>query len=128
MVGTSIVAIVFLQISNALRAGRMIRSDSLLYVIGRKRPKIAHGMEAAFAVLGVGFFCAIVYAATPLVVESIKAQTFIGVQGFFTMPIWPVRTIIVTGCLLMAAQYVRLSIDKIGLARAGAPWHGDVPE
>lgn len=126
MVGTSIVAIVFLQIPHALARGRMIRSDSLLHVLGKRSPAIAHALEAIFGVLGIVLFGAIVYAALPLVAQAIQARTFIGVQGFFTMPIWPVRVVIVVGCMLMALQYLRLCVDKARLAKRGAAWQGDV--
>lgn len=127
MVGASIVAIVFLQIAHALRSGRMIRSDSLLGVLARRNPKAAHAAEAVFALLGAALFGTIIYAAVPLVLEAIKAGTFIGASGFFTMPIWPVKAVVVIGCVLMTLQYLRLAWDKLRAARSGAAWTGDTP-
>ncbi len=127
MVGASIVAIVFLQIGNALRAGRMIRSDSLLHWIGRRGPRAAHAVEALFALAGAALFAAISYAAIPLVREAISAGTFIGVSGYFTMPIWPVKLVVVIGCILAILQYLRLALEKLAAARQGEPWQGDVP-
>ncbi len=127
MVGASIVAIVFLQIAHALRSGRMIRSDSLLGVLARRKPGAAHAVEALFALLGAVLFATIVYAAVPLVLEAIKAGTFIGASGFFTMPIWPVKTVVVVGCVLMTLQYLRLAWDKWRMALAGVPWTSDAP-
>jgi TRAP-type mannitol/chloroaromatic compound transport system permease small subunit len=128
MVGVSIVAIVFLQIANALRAGRMIRSDSLLYALARKHPTSAHFVEAICALLGAVLFAATINAAGPLVIEAYKADTFIGATGFFTMPIWPVKAVVVLGCVLMVLQYLRLAWDKFALAAQHAPWSGDTPE
>jgi TRAP-type mannitol/chloroaromatic compound transport system permease small subunit len=127
MVGASIVAIVFLQLGNALRAGRMIRSDSLLHWIGRRGPRAAHAVEALFALAGATLFAAISYAAIPLVREAISAGTFIGVSGYFTMPIWPVKLVVVIGCILAILQYLRLAWEKLAAARQGEPWQGDVP-
>lgn len=127
MVGASIVAIVFLQIAHALRSGRMIRSDSLLGVLARRNAVLAHASEALFALLGAVLFATIVYAAIPLVLEAIKAGTFIGASGFFTMPIWPVKAVVVIGCVLMTLQYLRLAWDKLRAARSGAAWSGDTP-
>jgi TRAP-type mannitol/chloroaromatic compound transport system permease small subunit len=126
MVGASIVAIVFLQIANALRAGRMIRSDSMLHWLGRRQPRTAHLIEALFAVTGASFFAAILYAAIPLVREAVNAGTFIGVSGYFTMPIWPVKSVVVIGCLLAILQYLRLAWEKFAAANANEAWHGDV--
>lgn len=126
MVGASIVAIVFLQIAHALRSGRMIRSDSLLAILARRNPRMAHMSEALFALLGAVLFATIVYAAVPLVLEAVKAGTFIGASGFFTMPIWPVKVVVVIGCVLMTLQYLRLALDKWRMACGGSAWTGDV--
>jgi TRAP-type mannitol/chloroaromatic compound transport system permease small subunit len=126
MVGASIVAIVFLQIANALRAGRMIRSDSMLHWLGRRHPRTAHLIEALFALAGAVLFAAILYAAVPLVREAINAGTFIGVSGYFTMPIWPVKSVVIVGCVLAILQYLRLAWEKVGAAKADLTWHGDV--
>ncbi len=126
MVGASIIAIVFLQLAHALRAGRMIRSDSFLVFLGRRRPALAHALEGIFALAGTVLFAATAYAAYPLVIESIRAETFIGVSGYFTMPIWPVKLVVVVGCVLVLLVYLQLAWEKMLLAARGAPWVGDV--
>ena len=126
MVGASIVAIVFLQIANALRASRMIRSDSMLHWLGQRNPRAAHLIEALFALAGAVLFGAIIYAAIPLVQAAIQAETFIGISGYFTMPIWPVKLVVVIGCALMILQYLRLAWEKIAAALSRDAWQGDV--
>ncbi|MSQ20287.1 MAG: TRAP transporter small permease subunit, partial [Betaproteobacteria bacterium] len=125
MVGASIIAIVFLQLAHSLRSGRMIRSDSFLVFLGRRRPAYAHALESVFALAGSVLFAATAYAAYPLVIEAIKAETFIGVSGYFTMPIWPVKLVVVVGCVLVLLVYLRLAYDKASQAMACAPWVGD---
>lgn len=127
MVGASIIAIVFLQLAHALRSGRMIRSDSFLVFLGRRRPAYAHALESVFALAGCVLFAATAYAAYPLVIEAVKAETFIGVSGYFTMPIWPVKLVVVVGCVLVLLVYLRLAFDKARQAAMGAPWVGDAP-
>ena len=59
VVELSIVGIVFLQISDAVRAGRLTRSDGLYKRILERRPKLGHFLGAVFDLSGVFFFVAI---------------------------------------------------------------------
>lgn len=125
MVGTAIVAIVFLQVPHALAAGRMIRSDALLQWVARRGPGAAFAIEGVFALVGAVFFGLIIVAAVPLVNEAWKAGTFLGVSGYFTMPVWPVKVVLVAGCVLAAIQYLVLAFERFARVRSGEPWRVD---
>ena len=49
----SIVAVVFLQLADALRAGRLTRSDVLIGKLLNTRPVLGHWMQAVFHFAGV---------------------------------------------------------------------------
>ncbi|MEK9795732.1 MAG: TRAP transporter small permease subunit, partial [Alphaproteobacteria bacterium] len=53
LVEMSIVAIVFMQIGDATRRGRLTRSDGFYGMIQRRQPRMGHAMGAIFDLLGV---------------------------------------------------------------------------
>lgn len=101
LVSLSIVAIVFLQVPQALRAGRFTRSDALIGRILEHYPRVGRGMEIVFDVLAIALLSALVYAAWPLFLKDWERNNFIGAVGDFTAPVWPVKLIIVVGTALL---------------------------
>ncbi len=109
VVELSIVGIVFLQISDAVRAGRLTRSDGLYRRILERRPKLGHFLGAAFDLLGAFFFIAILLGAIPRLIEAYERGYFAGNEGLFVVPVWPIRFILVAGCVVVALQFVALA-------------------
>ena len=105
LVTLSIVAIVFLQVPQALRAGRFTRSDAVLNTIRAKRPNLARGMEVVFDALAIGLLLALIYAVWPLFVRDWQRGTFMGAVGDFTVPLWPVKLVICIGTAMLIAQF-----------------------
>ena len=109
IVELSIVGIVFLQISDAVRAGRLTRSDGLFQQIVKRRPVLGHAMGAIFDLAGVMFFTFILFGAVPRLVEAYERGYFVGNEGLFVAPVWPVRLILVIGCVVVAMQFALLA-------------------
>ncbi len=109
IVELSIVGIVFLQISDAVRSGRLTRSDGLFSRLLLHRPKLGHLMGMAFDLLGAGFFVAILLGAVPRLIEAYERGYFAGNVGLFVMPVWPMRLILVIGCVVVAMQFLVLA-------------------
>ncbi len=105
MVSLSIVAIVFLQVPQALRSGRFTRSDALLNQVWKTRPSIARIMELVFDAISILVLLALLYAVWPLFVKDWQRDTFIGAVGDFTAPVWPVKFVMVIGTILLIAQF-----------------------
>lgn len=105
MVSLSIVAIVFLQVPQALRAGRFTRSDALLGKISAARPRLGKALEIVFDTVAIALLAVLAYASWPLFVRAWQRDTFVGAVGDFTAPIWPVKAIIVIGTILLIAQF-----------------------
>jgi TRAP-type C4-dicarboxylate transport system permease small subunit len=57
MVALSIVGIVFLQLSDAVRAGRLTRSDGFLSRVVASRPKLGLVLNTFYDLCGMAFFC-----------------------------------------------------------------------
>lgn len=108
MVALSIVAIVFLQLASTLRHGRMSRAELFIDDFKLKHPRAGNLIQAVFD-LGGAAVCAILLLATwPILERSWTANEFIGIQGVFTAPIWPVKLVIILGAGLTLIQYLLL--------------------
>ncbi len=109
IVELSIVGIVFLQISDAVRAGRLIRSDGVYRQILNRRPKLGYSLGVTFDIAGAIFFVTILIGAIPRLIEAYERGYFAGNVGLFTVPVWPIRLILVVGCVVVAIQFLVLA-------------------
>lgn len=117
IVGLSIVAIVFIQMGHTLRVGRFTRSDSLLSRLAAKRPGAAHGLLAFHDLAGIAVMAIILFSSWPQFLEAVELQEYVGAEGYFTAPVWPVKLIIVLGSVLCIVQYfIMLCSDLRSLA------------
>ncbi len=114
MIELSLVGIVFLQLGDATRRGRLTRSDGFFKFMLRRRPAIGRMMGAAFDLLGAFFMGLILWGSTPLLIEAWEGDFYVGNPGVFTAPVWPVKLVIVIGCsltlllfLVFARRYLR---------------------
>lgn len=106
MIELLIVAIVFLQLGDATRSGRLTRSDGLFNFVLTRRPRIGRAMGAAFDLLGALFMGLIVYGTWPIFIEAYEKNLYTGNIGVFTAPTWPVKAIIVVGSVMVLAQFL----------------------
>ncbi len=108
LVEMSIVAIVFLQLADAVRAGRLTRSDGLYSRLQNNHPRLAHGLGALFDIAGALFFVAIIMGAIPRLVDAWQRGYFAGNKGIFVVPVWPVRLILVIGAMTVVVVFLGL--------------------
>ena len=109
IVSLSIVAIVFLQVTQSVRAGRLIRSDEL---VNLAPPRLRSALFALYDLAALALIAVLLRASWPLFVKAWERDTFVGAVGDFTAPVWPVKLIILIGCAALTAQFA------LGLARA----------
>lgn len=105
LVSLSIVAIVFLQAPQALKSGRMTRSDALLNWVGSRRPGIKRSLETLYDLLGMAVVAVIVSATWPIFTRAWERNEFVGAVGDFTAPTWPVKAMIILGGGLLTLQF-----------------------
>jgi TRAP-type C4-dicarboxylate transport system permease small subunit len=118
LVATSIVMIVFLQLPATLRHGRMSRADLFIDPFVARRPRAGKRLRALFSAAGI-FACGVIaYASWPPFTRAWTDDEFLGVEGMFTFPIWPMRGIVILGAALAALQYVLLVIQDVQESRA----------
>ena len=108
LVELSIVAIVFLQLGDAVRNGRLTRSDGLYQRIQKKSPRLGHILGAFFDLAGAAFFITIIAGGLPRFIEAWERGYFAGNKGIFTVPVWPVRLILVIGSATVVIVFLGL--------------------
>jgi TRAP-type mannitol/chloroaromatic compound transport system permease small subunit len=119
LVELSIVGIVFLQISDAIRLGRLTRSDGLYSRLASRHPAVAHVVGAVFELAGCLFFLCILAGGIPRLVEAYERGYFAGNEGLFVVPVWPIRAILVVGCLAASVQFLVLAWRHVSSLRRG---------
>lgn len=105
LVTLSIVAIVFLQIPAALRAGRMTQSEALSGYLARRAPRLGCALLTAFDLIAIAVTWVIVWTTWPMFTRSWKRAEFIGAVGDFTAPVWPVKLILIIGGVVLILQF-----------------------
>lgn len=123
LVAISIVAIVFLQLASALRHGRMSRADLFIDGFVQRHPHAGHLVCAAFNLAGATMLAVVCYATWPTFVLAWTEGEFIGVEGVFTAPIWPVKLIVLVGSAMTAGQYLLLAAHE--MRKAVAAWRNE---
>lgn len=113
LVATSIVIIVFLQLPATLRHGRMSRADLFIDPFIVRRPRAGKRLRALFSLAGVFACMVIAYASWKPLVRAWVDSEYLGVEGVFTFPIWPMRVIVVSGAVLAAVQYLLLVVQDL---------------
>ena len=102
----SLVGIIFLQLGDATRKGRLTRSDGFFGIVQRRKPFIGRCMGTGFDLLGAVFMGLVVYGSVPLLIESIAEDFYVGVQGLVTIPVWPVKLVVVVGAAVTLLQFL----------------------
>lgn len=103
----SIVAIVFLQMSDALRVGRFTRSDVMIGRLLQTRPTIGHVLQLFYNALGVILMAIIFGYTVPFLEKAWLSQSYAGNEGDFTVPEWPVKAVILIGSSCCCIQFIR---------------------
>ena len=106
LVELSIVAIVFLQLGDAVRAGRLTRSDGFYSRLQQKHSQVGHVLGALFDLTGAAFFVTIILGGIPRFVDAWQRGFFSGIRGIFVIPVWPVRLILVIGALTVVLVFL----------------------
>lgn len=117
LVAISIVAVVFLQLASTLRHGRVSRADLFIDGFVRRRPCAGHLLCAVFNLAGATMLTVVLYATLPTFILAWTEGEFIGVEGVFTAPIWPIKLIVLVGSAMTAVQYLLLAAHDLSMAR-----------
>ncbi|CAB1079086.1 hypothetical protein D1AOALGA4SA_6803 [Olavius algarvensis Delta 1 endosymbiont] len=120
IVAMSIVACVFLQIAHTLKVGRLTRSDLLMNWLGVKYPGLKHFLEGLYYSIGAALMAILFKASVPLFTKAWRIDEYVGAEGDFMAPVWPVKLIILIGCLSGALQFLLMAFDSFKQIRSSA--------
>ena len=115
-IGLSIVAVVFLQISNTLREGRHVSNDIIVLAIGASYPRIARLFYGLFHLIGAWLMALVVWFVSPMFLEMYQSGYYQGTAGVIEIPIWPFVLPVIVGGTVSAIQYILLAGQEFALA------------
>ena len=126
IVAMSIVACVFLQIAHTLKVGRLTRSDILMNWMQVHHPRLKRVLEGVYYLIGAALMAILFRASIPLFTKAWRIDEYVGAEGDFMAPVWPVKLIILIGCVAGAIQFLIMSCDSfrqflIPKTRTGGP-------
>jgi TRAP-type mannitol/chloroaromatic compound transport system permease small subunit len=120
IVALSIVACVFLQIAHTLKVGRLTRSDILISRLEAGHPALKNLVEGVYYLVGAGLMIVLLTASYPLFARAWRIDEYVGAQGDFMAPVWPVKLIILIGCAASAIQFLLMAGSSFrSMAAAG---------
>lgn len=129
----SLALIVFLQLPDVVRTGRLTRSDGFLGLLRHRRPRLGDGVARVLDAVSCVFMCMIVWTVWPEFTEAFESCHFFtppefgpaptgdfwvdfnaalgrcdyfGTPGILAAPWWPVRLAIAFGCALAAVLFL----------------------
>jgi TRAP-type mannitol/chloroaromatic compound transport system permease small subunit len=100
IVAVSMAFVVFCQLADTIRLDKLTRSDSYLPRLQASRSILARVIVCGFDVLGMAIMIAIIIGTVPLLIESIERGYYVGEQGIFTFPDWPIKAMVVFGSVM----------------------------
>ena len=101
----SMVLIVFLQLPDVVRVGRLTRSDGLLTILGERAPALRRALGRGIDALSATLMVLIAITTGPEVIEAFETSEYFGTPGVFTAPWWPVKLAIFSSAALCAALF-----------------------
>ncbi len=112
IVALSIVACVFLQIPHTLKVGRLTRSDILLDWLEIKCPMFKHLLEGIYSLTGAVLMAILFRNSIKLFTKAWRIGEYVGAQGDFMAPVWPVKLIILIGCVAGVIQFIIMAVES----------------
>jgi len=118
----TIAGTVFLQLAHSLHVGRFARAEMLIDRLDQKYPIAAGLYHAIFLALGIAVFALITRGGFVKLDEAWPDLKF-GVQGEFTILVWPLRLIIMFGAAMVAIKYFTLFVENLARLTAAVGAH-----
>lgn len=114
----SMVLIVFLQLPDVVRVGRLTRSDGFLGLVTRRNRATGKTLSRLIDAVSFLFMLIVAYAIWPEFLEMWESQDFFGIPGVFTVPWWPMKLVIfLSSCICAVHFLLHVITPKIALAR-----------
>ena len=119
MVSLSLVACVFLQLGYAVLRRRLMRVEMVMEPLEQRRPAVAAAWHVVLAAVGVAVLATIAVGEWPDFVRAWRTSEFAGVEGLYTIPVWPIKFLIVAGSVVAAVELLRQILADLPAALRG---------
>jgi C4-dicarboxylate transporter DctM subunit len=119
IVSLSLVASVFLQLAFAVHAGRLTRAEVLLGRLEQRRPALGAAWNAVLLAIAAVLLALTAVGAWPDFVRAWRTSEFAGVEGLYTIPVWPVKGLVVAGAAVAALESLRQLTGRLRASGAG---------
>lgn len=106
MVSLAIVAVVFLQLGQAVRSNALARTDIVLSAIRRRSPSLANLIDGIYCAVAALLFAALFYGSWGKLLDTWSSNEHVGVYGLFVAPVWPVSGLVVLGSATASLQFL----------------------
>ncbi|MEO8465111.1 MAG: TRAP transporter large permease subunit [Gammaproteobacteria bacterium] len=120
MVSLSLVACVFLQLGYAVMRARLMRVEMLVEPFEQRLPAAAAAWFAVLAAIGAAVLVVIAWGEWPDFLRAWRTAEFAGVEGLYTIPVWPIKFLIVAGSLIAALELLRQLLIHLRAMRQSA--------
>lgn len=101
----TMVLIVFLQLPDVIRVGRLTRSDGFLGLMQTRRPPVGRIMSGTIDFISAAFMVIVAIAIWPEFLEMWATNDYFGVPGVFTAPWWPIKLVIFASAVLCTIHF-----------------------
>ena len=110
-----IISIVYLQIADTYKSGNLLRSDGIIKAIEKKYPRVGVAINALFDATGSILFLYVANGAKGRFTQAWEGGFYLGNQGSFTAPTWPMELCVALGSALMCLLFITNSIRNLSL-------------
>jgi len=93
-------------LADVVRVDRLTRSDGFLNLMQTRRPGLTSGLRRIINAISAIFMGLIAYIMFPEFLKMWETQDYFGVPGLFTVPWWPIKLVIASGCALACVIFV----------------------
>lgn len=112
MVSLSLVASVFLQLAFAIHQQRLTRAEFLFSRMQEKDAKLVSDWSGIISLVGLAMALAIAIGIWPDALRAYTTGEFAGVEGLFSIQVWPIKLIIFAGSVVAAIECGRHAVQS----------------
>jgi hypothetical protein len=112
-VAVSLAVIVFCQLADTIRLGKLTRSDSFIAQMTQGGSFLGRLSVGGFEILGAVVMIIIIVGTVPLLARSYERGYYIGTRGVFTFPEWPLKALIVFGACAALLCFLRRAFELL---------------
>jgi tripartite ATP-independent transporter DctM subunit len=112
MVSLSLVASVFLQLAYAVHHSRLTQAEMLLAPLAARVPHLAARWYLVIYATAIALFALLAIGEWPDFLHAFRTSEFEGVEGIFTVPVSPIKGVIVLGSIVVVVEYLRQLVRR----------------